>query len=308
MQPVTRRRLLASGVAAGLVTFSGTAAGKPKSSDGTLRLKVRDAVADAGLCHLPRDTAAALGVTDGQQVRLHYDDAPVLFTVVVHDDKFGAVSPGGRDRLGATKNSLHVDADAQAVHPTMDAETAAETGEFVERYVDGDATVIAVAPHGGYIEYGTDDQAARVAATLDASAWYCSGWWPGGGAYRRWHVTSTRIEPDSFPALGAIRDIGYDTAVSFHGWREAHIGVGGTASDALRKELRDEISVAVDGAIEVRLATDSARNGTDPDNLVNWLTASGTDGVQIEQPLTARTEYGTAIADAVGDVLARQVA
>lgn len=304
MTPLTRRTFLASAAAVGLSGAVPIASAKPKSDAGTtVRLKVNDAVANAATCYLPRDVASALAVGDGQQVRLLYEGDPVVFTAVVHDDKFGAVSTGGRNRFGVDKNSLRVDTDARVVHPTMDRETAADTGEFIERHIAGSTSAIAVAPHGGYIEYGTDHQARRFADRLGASAWYCSGWWPGGGAYRRWHITSTYIDPRSFPALGEIRNTGYDTAVSFHGWSESFIAIGGTAPVALREEIQDSIRGVVDGEFDVRLATDPARNGTDPENLVNWLTTSGQDGIQLEQPRTARQQYGSIIADAVAEVI-----
>ncbi|AZH27135.1 hypothetical protein DU502_03120 [Haloplanus aerogenes] len=271
-------------------------------------MTVSDAVVDGGMCRLPRDAAAAVGVTDGQQVRLRYDGDPAVFTVAVHDDEAGAVSAAGRDRLGATTDRFRVDADPNVVHPTLDRETAAETGEFVERLIDGDSGIVALAPHGGYIEHGTDRQVTRLSSRLGATGWYCAGWWPGGGAYRRWHVTSTRIDPRSFPELEGIEDVGFDTTVGFHGWRNDYLGIGGTASLELRTAIRDELEAAVDGAFAVRLATDPARNGTATDNVVNWLTDAGTGGVQLEQPLVARTEYRDAVVDAVADVLARRIA
>lgn len=304
MQSPTRRAFLAGGTALTLSCGLSIASAKPNSDEETtIRLKVDDDVGSSGRCHLPQDTADRLGISGGKQVRLLYEGEPTVFTLDTRDDKFGAVSAGGRDRLGAAKNSFRVETDSQVVHPTMDATTASETGEFIERHVSGATSTIALAPHGGYIEYGTDLQAQRFADRLGATAWYCSGWWPGGGAYRRWHVTSTYINPDSFPALNAIRDIGFDTAVSFHGWGESFIAVGGTASTEVKEEVRDAIATAVAGAFEVRLATDSERNGTNPDNIVNWITESGQSGIQIEQPWAARKDHRDAIVDGVTDII-----
>lgn len=311
MHAPTRRSVLTGAAVLGLGAIAPAAAGKPSDkgggnggdADGSLRMKVDDAVADSGRCHLPRDTATVVGLEDGHQVRLTTDDGPALFTVVVHDGKFGHVSPGGRDRLLAGKDSFSAIATTEVVHPTMDLTTARETGEYVERAVHGSTTTIAVAPHGGYIEYGTDEQATRFADRLGATAWYAAGWWPGGGAYRRWHVTSTRIHPASFPALNGLADTGFDTAVGFHGWGESHLGVGGAAPVDIREAVRDDLAAALGGAVEVRLATDPARDGSSPANVTNWLTASGRDGVQLEQPILVRREYGTLVADTVADTL-----
>lgn len=306
----TRRNFLASGAAFGVGSVDSVSRFLSASStetETTLRLKSSDTVASKDVCHLPRSFAADLGVSEGEQVRLYYDGKPVVFTVRVHDEKFGAVDSGGRERLGAPNGVCSVGVDDQVVHPSMDRATASDQGEFLERVVSGTSSAVALAPHGGYIEYGTDSQAVRFAAQSGATAWYCSGWWPGGGAYRRWHVSSTDIHSASFPELGRIADDGFDAAVSFHGWSEPHLAVGGTAPEELRAYVRDEIEAVVDGAFDVRLSTDDARSGTAPDNIVNRLTTSGRDGVQLEQPLVAREEYGREIAETVADVFSCRV-
>lgn len=255
-------------------------------------------------CCLPQSTIDAVSVEPGHQVRLVHDDAPAAFTVELSGDKFAYVSSGGRDRLGADGGSFRVNVDPSVVNPTLDEETAAEEGGFLERLTDpGTGELVALAPHGGYIEWGTDSQAERVSERLESTAWYSAGWWPGGGAFRRWHVTSTDIHPASFPALDDISDRGFDRAVSFHGWSASHVAIGGAAPRALREDVQDAIDVVVD--CDVRLASDSA-DGDSPENIVNWVTDSGNDGVQIEQPWTVRDEKGMEVADAVADVFAER--
>lgn len=304
-----RRRTVLSGLA-GLSLGSGATlvSGKPdrgNSDDTSVRMKVSDKLSEAEQCRLPQSTVDAIGVEPGQQTRLLFDGKPAVFTVTVSDDKFGYVSSGGRDRLGAKGGSFRVDVDSTVVHPTLDEETAAEEGGFVERLTDpGAAELVALAPHGGYIEWGTDSQADRIADRLGATAWYSAGWWPGGGAYRRWHVTSTDIHPLSFPELNTIADRGFEYAVSFHGWSESHVAIGGAAPQELREAVRDAIASVIDA--DVRLASDGGRDGDSPDNIVNWMTDSGSDGVQIEQPWSVRDKQSRAVADAVADVFAER--
>ncbi|EJN58419.1 poly-gamma-glutamate hydrolase family protein [Halogranum rubrum] len=310
MTNLTRRSFLASGAVfgiGGIETRSSSLSTLRSESETTLRLKTSGTVESKDVCYLPRSFAADCGVSEGQQVRLYYNGDPALFTVCLHDGKFGAVSEGGRGRLGASSGSYVVDVDTQVVHPSIGREAASERGEFIERVVSGASSVVALAPHGGYIEYGTDSQAVWFAERCGATAWYCSGWWPEGGAYRRWHVPSTEIHPASFPKLEQIAGSGFDAAVSFHGWSEPHLAVGGTASEERRVEIRDAIEAVTEGAFEVRLSTDATRSGTASDNVVNRLTTSGRDGVQIEQPSLAREEYGQCIAEAVADVFASRV-
>jgi len=266
-----------------------------------VRTKVSDRVAGPERCRLPAATLKAVGVDPGQQVRLRCDGAPAVFTVDVASDTFGAVSPGGRDRLGASGGSFRVDIDPTVVHPTLTEATAAEEGGFIERRVGAETgSVVALAPHGGHIERNTDAQARRVAARLGVPAWYCAGYWPGGGAFDRWHVTSADLHPESFPELDALAGMQFEHAVSFHGWTESHVAVGGGASLELRESVRDAVDAAVE-EFDVRSAEDPARDGSSPENVVNWLGAEG--GIQIEQPHDARRERPGAIADAVAEAL-----
>ena len=297
-----RRRAVLAGLACATAGTTGLTAGKkPKddeTDDTTVRLKVTDGVG-AERCRLPAATLEATGLEAGRQVRLYHDGAPALFTVEVADGKFGAVGPGGRDRLEATGGSFRVEADPVVVDPALDEATAAEEGGFLERRRTAtDASAVALAPHGGYVEYGTDTQACRFADRLGAMAWYCAGWWPGGGAFDRWHITSTALHPASFPELGTLADRSFERAVSFHGWTESHLAVGGAAPLALREAVRDALREVVD--VEVRLATDPERDGSSPENVVNWLSAEG--GVQLEQPLAVRDQRAEAVADAVAGV------
>lgn len=117
----TGRRAVLAGIAGVALGTTGTTAGeKPKdeSDDPTVRVKVTDGVDDAERCRLPRTTLVATGVEPGQQVRLYSDGDPALFTVDVAEGKFGALGPGGRDRLGATGGSFRLEADPTVVQPT----------------------------------------------------------------------------------------------------------------------------------------------------------------------------------------------
>ena len=185
---------------------------------------------------------------------------------------------------------------------------AEAAGEFVERLVDDgvSAGLVVIAPHGGNIERYTDIQAAHTQSRLantGASSWICKGYKPGGGAYNRWHITSTDISRQSFPGLDQIADRGFAYAVSYHGFSHDMILVGGGAPHALRQEIADAIAVATQGAVIIAVASaEDGYNGDSPSNVVNWLTSGGVSGVQVEQSAYAREMYGIAIADAVADV------
>jgi phage replication-related protein YjqB (UPF0714/DUF867 family) len=112
--------------------------------------------------------------------------------------------------------------------------------------------VAVLAPHGGKIEVGTDDQATSVVQALAQSgksvrAWIARGFNPRG-AHRCWHITASEISEQSFPRLGALFGPGasrgaFAHAVAFHGQDDCEaIIVGGglprdTAHDALKMRL-----------------------------------------------------------------------
>jgi phage replication-related protein YjqB (UPF0714/DUF867 family) len=258
-----------------------------------------------------------IGSDLGYQVRIMGSvDDHVLYTVseVVDEDPDGIVRMGqsGRERLG-TAGEFEGVIDSQVPHPTLTDAQAAELGEFVERLRDGhSSTLIALGPHGGGIEPHTDEQAERVAtrlAGLGASSWICKGYKPDGNPFRSWHITSDDIEPKSFPLLNSVAARGFSDAVSFHGFDEPLVLVGGRAPIELRDAIRSAIADAIaDPEIVVRVATpDEPFNGDDPCNIVNRITANGQNGVQIEQSLPARTKHWDKIADAVADVYAARL-
>ncbi len=219
----------------------------------------------------------------------------------------------GRRRLNAD-GEFDAVLDPQVPHPTLADEEARAHSEFVERLADNgwQRGLIAIAPHGGNIEPHTDEQVERVAARLPpttVSSWGCKGFKRGGGAYERWHITSTDIHESSFPRLESVIGRGFAYAVAFHGFDEPAILIGGTAALILKKELRAAIEAAtISSGIEVRIAQPNEQfGGDDPQNIVNRLTAGGAHGIQIEQSPRARSRHCLAIADAVADVYARRV-
>jgi phage replication-related protein YjqB (UPF0714/DUF867 family) len=201
--------------------------------------------------------------------------------------------------------------------------------EFVEHLADNDYNreLVVIAPHGGIIEEHTDTQAQYLAEQLPSksvSVWLCKGFnkKEDGGAFARWHITSTDISEESFPKLKTIYGRQFKFAIAFHGWGGDSICIGGSEPnpddpDCLEEEitLKEEIKCAIEkvvpGSIDVVLggAGDNGCpenfNGDNSENIVNRL---GTTAVQIEQCARAREEYGKAIAEAVANVIRPKLA
>jgi phage replication-related protein YjqB (UPF0714/DUF867 family) len=212
-----------------------------------------------------------------------------------------------RARLGTTSTFTGT-LQTRVVADLTDAQAEAQS-EFVERLIDDGSNtgLIAIAPHGGNIEPHTDEQAALVRSLLagkGASSWICKGYKQGGGAYDRWHITSTDISRRSFPGLDAVADRNFAYAVSFHGMSHEVVLIGGAAPYELKQLIQSAIIAKLEGSdIEVSIASSTDNySGDSPENLVNWLTAGGQGGVQIEQSMRARNLYGLDIATAVASV------
>lgn len=263
----------------------------------------------------------SLGGGPGQQVRIHHGDEVALYTVseLLHEttDSVVRMGLGGRKRLKSDDGFEGGVLDTKVVDADLSDEKARDAGELIERLADnGSQThLIAIAPHGGGIEDHTDDQAERVAERLGrelASAWRGKGWGPNGGpgAFDRWHITSTDLNPVSFPLLNSVMSRRFTHAVAFHGFNdEPGVLIGGTAPADVKDALRQAIQDVLPAGLDVRVAgPDERYGGDDPDNIVNRLSPCG--GIQIEQGSDPRDLHGRDIAEVVADffrpTLARQ--
>ena len=248
-------------------------------------------------------TLASLDSGPGQQVRIHRNDEFALFTVseLLHETTEAVVRMGlgGRQRLQSVEGFDGV-LDTKVVDPDLSDTDARDAGELVERLGDDDGSqthLIAIAPHGGAIEEHTDKQAERVAERLGpqlAIAWRAKGWRPDGGAFDRWHITSTDLNPVCFPLLNSVMSRRFAHAVAFHGFNdEPGVLIGGTAPAEVKERLRQAIQQVLPAGLDVRVASPNERfGGDDPNNIVNRLSPCG--GIQIEQgrapaPTTAAT-------------------
>jgi phage replication-related protein YjqB (UPF0714/DUF867 family) len=250
----------------------------------------------------------------GRQVRIRRNDEVALYTVteLLHETTEAVVrmGPGGRRRL-RSENGFDGELDTKIIDADLCDADARDAGELVERLDDdgAQAHLIVIAPHGGEIEKHTDEQAERVVERLGrhfASAWRVKGWKPGGGAFERWHITSTDLEPACFPLLDSVMNRRFAHAVAFHGFiDEPGVVIGGTATGELKEGLRQAIERVLPTMLEVRVASpDELYGGDDPRNIVNRLSPCG--GIQIEQGPTSREVHGRDIADAVADVFRMQ--
>ena len=274
-------------------------------------------------CLANRREINMIGRNKGQQVRIERTTANgtrtlALYTVIdVHDQDRGAVFVGYTnsedlwDRLQLSSTDPFTGkVNAQVAASNLSDADAEANSEFIEHLTDDGhhCGLVVIAPHGGDIEKQTDEQAELVGKQLSSkyvSKWTCKGFKQGGGAYDRWHITSTDISEESFPKLKKIIGRHFEYSIAFHGWDHDSICIGGSIPSDLKQQIKTAIGNVVSGSGIVVAKDDDGScpddfNGTDPKNIVNRLSAKG---VQIEQSREARARYGIKIAKAVAGVI-----
>jgi phage replication-related protein YjqB (UPF0714/DUF867 family) len=285
----------------------------------TFSAQIRNSANRREHCSLDDGTAESIGRALGQQISVRKSEEQfALYTIgEVRRERPPTIvrmTEEGQERLGAS-GEFEAIVDSQVTDLIHDDCEAERLGEFVERLTDDGVhtTMVVIAPHGGLIEEYTDRQAERVAAELPGiSCWRCKGWKPGGGAFDRWHITSTDIHEASFPLLNTIIHRGFTHAAAFHGFSEEDILIGGGACDSLKAELKEAIDDAVNNEssrckVTIRIArAEDNFNGDSPENVVNRL--AKWNGIQIEQALAVRERCWSEIADAVAAVYRRRLA
>ncbi len=277
-------------------------------------LKSQGILGDRWACSVSAALADELGY--GAQLRVYRNSSNyAVFTVTeIRDDDAVdeiRISKAGRQRLGTSASGFSATLRPALATQQLSESAAKSASEFIERVADDGEHqgLLVMAPHGGSIEINTDRQARRIAQNLagaDVSSWCCNGYKQGGGAFERWHVTSTLISPASFPGLASVTQRDYAYGVSVHGMQAAGVLIGGAAPAELKQLLRQEIKAALGNAAgPVEIAkSGQALAGASPDNVTNWVTAGGDGGVQIEQSSKVRTKYWQDVADAVSSVFA----
>jgi phage replication-related protein YjqB (UPF0714/DUF867 family) len=275
-------------------------------------------------CAIDDESLHVLGSAVGRQVLIKRSaERLALYTVaegVETPDRATHVGTVGLARLEAATGE-----PPATLQATVETDfTGGDTGtpvRLTEQLLGKASTGLAVlAPHGGRIEPGTDEQAKLVFRVLvqerkPVRGWIARGFNPTTGAHSCWHITASEISERSFPRLGLLfgREASrgpFAHAVAFHGQNdtEAIIVGGGLPRNAqhtalktkLSARIRDALQAVMDDPPPVVVKRSGPLAGVEPANIVNRVTVAG-NGIQLEQPATVRTvtEQRDAIARAV---------
>ncbi|EDM77261.1 hypothetical protein PPSIR1_17415 [Plesiocystis pacifica SIR-1] len=152
--------------------------------------------------HLSIDPALTAYLSLGDQCRVIRDTGEyALYTVGQirneNPDSRVRMGMGARCRLGTT-NTFNATLSTTVVAQGLSDQEASAQNEFVERLVDDghSQSFIAIAPHGGFIERYTDDQAELMQSSLagkGASSWLCKGYRSGRSGCARASATSSLV-------------------------------------------------------------------------------------------------------------------
>jgi len=184
---------------------------------------------------------------------------------------------------------------------------ARQTSGLAETVWDDGAqeNILVYAPHGGDIEFGTDDTAIRLYNKLTANNHQCSLWALHGfgeNAFQRWHASKPALTNGNYPGLEQVSDREYDLVISFHVQNKNYTAVGGAISDDIRKAIVEELDSRIKDRYEFRWRHDNMRwKGASKANLVNNVCRDG--GIQIEmQPIIAY-KYRKRVSNAIYSVV-----
>lgn len=262
-------------------------------------------------CSVNADQIRMMGLNTRQQVRIERPaengTTLALYTIEsTHNEQandvfLDYVDPGDVEpRFQVpTSEPFQGKINAQVAAVGLNDAEAEDYSEFIEHLSDNDynSKLVVIAPHGGFIEQHTDTQAQHLGQQLPSncvSVWMCKGFKKGGGAFARWHITSTDISEESFPKLKSVYGRGFEYAVAFHGFggddKKPSICIGGRTVDAtLKQKIKEEIEGEVHRfGVQVFMDNEcpEAINGDKKNNIVNRLSKNG---LQIEQSEKVRT-------------------
>lgn len=281
-----------------------------------------DGPRDGYRCTISSSLAKDLDKSPESHIRVKAGEQSCYYVIdAIHDDTEIdlTLSQDGFDRLGATSGDVGV---VSATVPEESYRTAQFEGGLVETLRDtADSEVFISCPHGGDIEYGTDQMGVLLwkilsKADIPATAWMCHGFdsIPGsdvghGDAFKRWHLEKPVRAIDAYPKLQQLEDRRFQYSVGFHMHvRDPNlIGVGGQADDELRREVANALRDELGSYVDVVWRYDAfPLTGRSDDSSINHFTESG-QGIQLEMPPKVCYNKYRTVPQAVLGVLSNQL-
>lgn len=264
-------------------------------------------------CVLSRLLAEQLGKDEEDHVRAETSRGKAYFIVEeIHDDTPSIEVCGeGLERIYADPGDK---ATVKSTVPVESREKAFITGDIAETFWDrDDAEVFISCPHGGDVEYNTDEMGMYLfkqlmAEGIPSTLWALHGYYSGEGkdATKRWHVSKPVKGYDAYPGLKQLKeeDRSFRYGIGFHIQKADHVGVGGMADREVREMIADAIRGPVPSKYDVRTDYGSMKlTGKGTSMSMNHF-AEDYQGVQIEMPRRVAHKKFHSLPEAVADVFA----
>jgi len=266
----------------------------------------------ANRCILSRQLAEALGKEPDGHVRVESDQGKAYYIVDdIHDDTLGVkVNEEGLGRINAEAGDS---VDVEKIVPIKSRDKAFITGDIAETLWDRDeAEVFISCPHGGDIEYNTDEMGQYLfkqllAEDIPSTLWALHGYYSGRGkdATQRWHVKKPVRAYKAYPGLKKLKeeDRSFQYGIGFHIQKADHVGVGGMADQEVRELVAEGIRGPVPSKYEIKTDYEEMKlTGKGTTMSMNHF-AEDYQGIQIEMPYKVAYNKFHSLPEAVADAL-----
>jgi len=265
-------------------------------------------------CSLSEKLAHQLGKSRKGHVRLESDTLNAYYVVEeVHSDSSVdfRTSKRGRERVGMEPGD---EVQLRSTVPLEDKDEAFPRGDIAETFWHQTAAEVFIScPHGGDVEYNTDEMGMYLFKQLlgqgiPSTFWGLHGYYSpeGKDATKRWHVSKPVKGYDAYPGLKQLKeeDRSFRYGIGFHIQKADHVGVGGMADREVREMVADAIRGPVPSKYDVRTDYGSMKlTGKGTSMSMNHF-AEDYQGVQIEMPRRVAHKKFHSLPEAVADVFA----
>lgn len=263
-------------------------------------------------CRLSTELADQLNKRPDDHIRVESDLSKAYYIVDdLHEDTQSLqLSDDGVKRIEATVgDTVNVDGTV----PIESRQEAFITGDIAETMWNRDsADVFITCPHGGDIEYNTDEMGMYLfkklqAAGIESTAWILHGYYSGDDkdAFKRWHVKKPVRASKAYPELQKLvdKDRSFQYGVGFHIHRYDYVAIGGMADQQIREKIADSIRDPLPSKYDIVTDYDEmALTGKGTTMSMNYF-AEDYQGIQIEMPWKVAYNKFHSIPKAVSDVL-----
>lgn len=264
-------------------------------------------------CSISEKMARQLGKSRKGHVRLESDTLNAYYVVEeIHEDGSAdfRTSKRGCERVGMKPGD---EVQLSSTVPLENKDEAFPRGDIAETFWhQNGAEVFISCPHGGDVEYNTDEIGQYLFKQLlgqgiPSTFWGLHGYYSpdGKNATRRWHVSKPVKAYDAYPGLKQLKEknLSFRYGIGFHIQKADHVGVGGMADREVREMIAEGIRGPVPSKYDVITDYEEMKlTGKGTIMSMNHL-VEDYQGIQIEMPYKVAYNKFHSLPEAVADTL-----